>query len=125
MRARVAELQWFVAHTKPRREKKLVKYCMRQNIAATLPFGKRRSALQKRIEFLRDDFSDAIIPFDLPQAAAWAEYAAQVTSQHGKKFWTSRTIRDSALAAIARACSLTVVTRDTGHFPFIATLNPF
>jgi transcriptional antiterminator RfaH len=35
--ARVAELQWFVAHTKPRREKKLVEYCMRQNIAATLP----------------------------------------------------------------------------------------
>ena len=90
-----------------------------------LPFGKRRSGLQKRIEFLRDDFSDAIIPFDLPEAAAWAEYAAEVTSQHGKKFWTSRTIRDSALAAIARAWSLTVVTRDTGHFPFIATLNPF
>src|SRR6476660_3367595 len=33
----VSELQWFVAHTKPRREKKLVEYCMRQNIAATLP----------------------------------------------------------------------------------------
>jgi transcriptional antiterminator RfaH len=33
----VAELQWFVAHTKPRREKKLVEYCLRQNIAATLP----------------------------------------------------------------------------------------
>jgi transcription antitermination factor NusG len=33
----VAELQWFVAHTKPRREKKLVEYCARQNIAATLP----------------------------------------------------------------------------------------
>jgi transcription antitermination factor NusG len=26
-----------VAHTKPRREKKLVEYCIRQNIAATLP----------------------------------------------------------------------------------------
>jgi transcription antitermination factor NusG len=33
----VAELQWFVAHTKPRREKKLVEYCERQNIATTLP----------------------------------------------------------------------------------------
>jgi len=90
-----------------------------------LPFSKRRSALQKRIEFLRDDFSDAVIPFDLPEAAAWAEYAAEVTSQHGKKFWTSRTIRDSALAAIAPAWTLTVVTGDTGHFPFVATLNPF
>jgi transcription antitermination factor NusG len=36
MRA-VLELRWFVAHTKPRREKKLVEYCRRQNVAATLP----------------------------------------------------------------------------------------
>jgi transcription antitermination factor NusG len=34
---RVSELCWFVAHTKPRREKKLVEYCTRQGIACTLP----------------------------------------------------------------------------------------
>jgi transcription antitermination factor NusG len=34
---RVSELRWFVAHTKPRREKKLAGYCQRQGIAATLP----------------------------------------------------------------------------------------
>jgi transcription antitermination factor NusG len=33
----VADLPWFVAHTKPRREKKLVEYCARQHIATTLP----------------------------------------------------------------------------------------
>jgi len=33
----VSEARWFVAHTKPRREKKLVEYCQRQGIAATLP----------------------------------------------------------------------------------------
>ncbi len=33
----VSELLWFVAHTKPRREKKLVEYCERQGFAATLP----------------------------------------------------------------------------------------
>jgi len=33
----VSELRWFVAHTKPRREKRLVGYCERQGIAATLP----------------------------------------------------------------------------------------
>jgi transcription antitermination factor NusG len=33
----VSELPWFVAHTKPRREKKLVAYCERQAIATTLP----------------------------------------------------------------------------------------
>jgi len=34
---RVSELPWFVAHVKPRREKKLVEYCQRQGFAATLP----------------------------------------------------------------------------------------
>lgn len=33
----MSELLWFVAHTKPRREKKLVEYCERQGFAATLP----------------------------------------------------------------------------------------
>jgi transcriptional antiterminator RfaH len=33
----MSELCWFVAHTKPRREKKLVEHCQRQIIAATLP----------------------------------------------------------------------------------------
>ena len=33
----MSELQWFVAHTKPRREKKLVEHCRRQGIAVTLP----------------------------------------------------------------------------------------
>jgi transcription antitermination factor NusG len=33
----VSEIRWFVAHTKPRREKKVVEYCQRQAIAATLP----------------------------------------------------------------------------------------
>ena len=33
----MSELSWFVAHTKPRREKKLVDYCQRQGFAATLP----------------------------------------------------------------------------------------
>jgi len=33
----VPELRWFVAHTKPRREKKLVEYCRRQDLAVTLP----------------------------------------------------------------------------------------
>jgi transcription antitermination factor NusG len=33
----VTELRWFVAHTKPRREKKLAEHCRRQGMAATLP----------------------------------------------------------------------------------------
>jgi transcription antitermination factor NusG len=33
----VSEVRWFVAHTKPRREKKVVEYCQRHGLAATLP----------------------------------------------------------------------------------------
>lgn len=33
----VSELLWFVAHTRPRREKKLLEHCERQGIAANLP----------------------------------------------------------------------------------------
>ncbi|MCL4789389.1 MAG: hypothetical protein KJ070_21810 [Verrucomicrobia bacterium] len=33
----MSEVLWFVAHTKPRREKKLVEYCQRQGFAVTLP----------------------------------------------------------------------------------------
>ena len=33
----MSEIRWFVAHTRPRREKKLVEFCARQQIAATLP----------------------------------------------------------------------------------------
>jgi transcription antitermination factor NusG len=33
----MSEVRWFVAHTRPRREKKLVEHCQRQSIAVTLP----------------------------------------------------------------------------------------
>ena len=33
----MSETLWFAAHTRPRREKKLVDYCLRQGFAATLP----------------------------------------------------------------------------------------
>ena len=33
----MSELRWFVAHTKPRREKKLVEHCRRQGLSTTLP----------------------------------------------------------------------------------------
>jgi len=33
----MSEVRWFVAHTRPRREKKLVEHCRREGIAATLP----------------------------------------------------------------------------------------
>jgi hypothetical protein len=90
-----------------------------------LPYGKRQSALRRQIEFLREDFGDALLPFSLVEAAAWGQYAAEVTADRGKQWWNARSVRDSALAATARAWSLAVVTRDVGHFPFVDNVNPF
>ena len=33
----MSAIRWFVAHTRPRREKKVVEYCARHSVAATLP----------------------------------------------------------------------------------------
>jgi transcription antitermination factor NusG len=33
----MSELKWFVAHTRPRREKKLQQFCQREGLLATLP----------------------------------------------------------------------------------------
>ena len=38
----MAELLWFVAHTRPRREKKLKQYCEREGIPVTLPTYRSR-----------------------------------------------------------------------------------
>lgn len=93
--------------------------------AHRLPFSKRRAELLRRITFLREDYRDVVLPFGTAESEAWGQYAAEVFASHGKKWWNARTIRDSARAATARAWSLVVVTRDTGHFPFVETLNPF
>ena len=90
-----------------------------------LPVDKRRSELVRRISFLREDYRDVILPFGPAESEAWGEYAAELIASRGKNFWSGRTTRDSAIAAIARAWSLTVVTRDVNHFPFVETLNPF
>ena len=37
MMMRMSDLLWFVAHTRPRREKKLVQFCERAALATTLP----------------------------------------------------------------------------------------
>jgi hypothetical protein len=90
-----------------------------------LPFGKRRSILMRHVNFLREDYRDAILPFGPAESEAWGQYAAEVYSERGKEFWTTRTTRDSGIAATARAWGLTVATRDTSHFPFVVTFSPF
>ena len=90
-----------------------------------LPFGKRQAELQRHVAWLREDYRDVILSFGPAESEVWGAYAAEVSAAHGKRWWTARTIRDSALAATARAWGLAVVTRDATHFPFIEVVNPF
>src|ERR1700733_9944503 len=68
-----------------------------------LPFSKRRSELLRNITFLREDYRDVVLPFGPVESEVWGEYAAEIIAERGESFWTARTTRDSAIAAIARA----------------------
>ncbi len=97
-------------------------------VVLRIAFSSFRQATNRIItahRFSSTDYEDAILPFGGLEAQVWGEYAAEVTAERGKQHWTPRTLRDSALAATARAWSLTVVTRDRGGFPFVDVLNPF
>jgi transcription antitermination factor NusG len=53
----VSELLWYVAHTKPRREKKLAEFCERESIAFTLPcYESRRKYRGKSVVFRKPLF---------------------------------------------------------------------
>src|SRR5215831_11585151 len=46
------EVSWYVAHTRPRREKKLKEYCEREGLSAVLPcFRKARKYQRKTVVF--------------------------------------------------------------------------
>lgn len=53
----MSELRWFVAHTRPRREKKLAEFCELHGIAATLPcYESKRGYRGKRVVFRKPLF---------------------------------------------------------------------
>jgi transcription antitermination factor NusG len=53
----VDSLLWYVAHTRPRCEKKLVRHCEREHLAATLPCYRTRHRYRGKIaEFLKPLF---------------------------------------------------------------------
>jgi transcription antitermination factor NusG len=57
MTALTSDLAWFVAHTRPRREKKLQEYCEREGVAATLPCYKAVHRYRgKTVTFLKPLF---------------------------------------------------------------------
>lgn len=90
---------------------------------AILPSGKRRDGLSVAIDrIMRDDMSGRILPFDSAAARLYAEIAASRRST-GKPISQA----DCQIAAIARAHTALVATRNTPDFEGcgIGLINPW
>lgn len=90
-----------------------------------LPEGKRRRQLERDFAFFRQDLGSRVVAFDEAEAAEWGRYAATLEQKLGRDAMRKVGIKDSQIAATALAHRLTVVTRNTDHFPQVDTLNPF
>jgi len=90
---------------------------------ARLPNGRRRRALQERLETqVLPAFAVRTLAFELPATQAYADLMAKA---HATGF--SIGMADGLIAAIARSNGMTVATRDTA--PFLAAgmtvINPW
>ncbi len=90
-----------------------------------LPGGKRKSSLEKKLQFLVEDYAGVLYEFDGAAAHEWGRYAAELEAAHGFNWWKQFDFRDTQIAAIAREYGLTIATRNTAHFPFCSLVNPF
>ena len=77
---------------------------------------KARYALERVFKFILEDYREAIFAFD---EAAVIEWGRMMASSPAIPY------DDSLIAAIARSCGLTVVTRNEKHFPSCDTVNPW
>jgi predicted nucleic acid-binding protein len=86
---------------------------------ASLPAGKRRSALAEQIISL---FAERIVPFDIAGAEAYAEIVTRAR-RHGH----SIAVADAQIAAIAASRRFSVATRDEAPFRAagIKVINPW
>lgn len=78
---------------------------------ASLPAGRRRSALTNALEPLLALFGERILPFDAQAADAYGELAARARSA-GRPL----PVADGYIAAIAAARGFAVASRDTAPF---------
>jgi toxin FitB len=90
-----------------------------------LPESKRKAMLETKFKFLAEQYADQLYEFDGPAASEWGRYAAQLEAEYGVEWWKRFDLRDTMIAAIAREYGLIIATRNTNHFPFCQTVNPF
>ncbi len=90
-----------------------------------LPEGKRKRELSRKYDFIRQDFREWILDFDEAAASEFGRYAAEYEAARGAQGLEEADLRDLQIAAIARSQGWTIATRNTKHFPFVDTVNPF
>jgi predicted nucleic acid-binding protein len=82
------------------------------------PRGRRRSELERKFEFVLEDYRGAILVFDESAAFEWGRLMAEAR-KHPLAY------DDSMIAAIARSVGLRVVTRNVRDFPGCETVDPW
>jgi len=87
--------------------------------------GKQNAMMERDFAFFMEDFEGRFFDFDCNAAREWGRYAAELETGFGHDWWKTYDFRDTQIAAIAREYGMTVVTRNTKHFPFCQTVNPF
>lgn len=90
---------------------------------ALLPAGRRRSALQERLEKgLLPAFAGRILAFDLASAAAYAEVVASARAS-GQPIHMA----DACIAAVALANGMSIASRDVRPFRTVGltVINPW
>ncbi len=86
-----------------------------------LPTGKRKTALMRWADGVASDFSSVTLALDSDVLRVWAKLCAK----HEAKGNNLR-VMDSLFAATAISHGLTLVTRNTKHFPpEVPVLNPW
>lgn len=90
-----------------------------------LPESRRSRALSRLLDRLLEDLERRILPFDEEVAVEWGRYAAECEAAYGSGWMERVDIRDSLIAATARAHGFAVATRNDRHFPFCRTINPW
>jgi predicted nucleic acid-binding protein len=90
-----------------------------------LPDGKRRRILERKIEQIRQNFSEWILDFDENAAAEFGRYVSEYERSRGASAVGAADVRDLQIAAIARAHGWIVATRNTRDFPCVDWVNPF
>src|SRR4051812_40800575 len=80
--------------------------------------GKARRELERKFEWILEDYEARIWLFDEAAAFEWGRLMAEARG-HPLPF------DDSLIGAIARSMSATVVTRNVKHFPGCRTVDPW